>query len=168
MKAFGANTHGQLGIGNIDDISLPVNCIFGDTLVIPKSVACGANHSLVISTADELWVSGSNSNGQIGLDVEEVKSFVKLQYEKFVDLETVAAGWNHSLILLQNGHVYALGANDCGQCGVKGQKDQRRPVLIKGLPKLSSVVCSLSTSYGLDVDVIFKRIIKRVIFGGGV
>ena len=51
MKAFGSNAHGQLGIGNTEDSWLPVDCIFGEH-VVPKSVACGANHSLVVSTND--------------------------------------------------------------------------------------------------------------------
>jgi secretion-regulating guanine nucleotide exchange factor len=167
MQAFGSNSHGQLGIATLDDTSTPESCIFGERSVIPKSVACGANHSLVISSEDELWVSGSNSHGQIGLDIEQTSSFVRLKSDLFANLKAVAAGWNHSLVLLRNGQLYALGSNDNGQCGVGNMADLRRPELIEGLPKLSAVICSLYTSYGLDFEVLFGSKIKGNIWGWG-
>jgi secretion-regulating guanine nucleotide exchange factor len=167
MQAFGSNSHGQLGIGSLNDTATPENCVFGEKSIIPKSVACGANHSLVISSEDELWVSGSNSHGQIGLDVEQVSSFVRLNSDLLVKLEAVAAGWNHSLVLLRNGQLYALGSNDNGQCGLSNVVNLRQPVLIEGLPKLSAVICSLYASYGLDFEVIFGIKIKGKIWGWG-
>ena len=100
-----------------------------------------------------MWVTGLNDHGQIGLDVQQTTAFVKLKHEMFVNLEKVAAGWNHSLILLQNGQLYALGSNEFGQCGSNDKIDNRIPKLVHGIPKLLSVICSLSTSYGLDNDV---------------
>lgn len=73
----------------------------------------------------------------------------------------------HSLVLLDSGDVYSLGSNDNGQCGVSDQKVLRKPVLIKGLPRLLTVICSVSTSYGLDSEVIYFKVEVREIYGDG-
>ena len=170
MKACGANTNGQLGIGHCNDISEYSTCIFANEQITPKYVACGSNHSLVLSSADDLWVSGLNDRGQIGIDSFQVNTFVKLDSMVYRNLVMVAAGWNHSLLLNKDGQVLALGSNDYGQCGVDQSQDIKIPMLVQGIPKISFIVCSLYTSYGIDHDVSFENLCansKGMIWGWG-
>lgn len=48
MFATGLNSHGQLGLGHYNDCikATPIVCLRGSPIVY---IACGANHSLIIS-----------------------------------------------------------------------------------------------------------------------
>lgn len=58
-------------------------------------------------------------------------------------IASVAAGYFHSIVLLQNGKIYAFGYSSC--CGVVKQKDTLAPVLVS-IPNCTSpitnIVCS--------------------------
>ena len=68
VVAFGRNDRGQLGVGraclqSAEPLAVPS---FGPAAgVSAASVACGANHSLVLTTEGYLWGFGDDANGQI-------------------------------------------------------------------------------------------------------
>ena len=72
----------------------------------------------------QIFSFGSNGSGQLGIghveDVSEPKKVVlPTEAEKYAVMK-VAAGGNHTIILLSNGHAYASGENEDGRCGFVG------------------------------------------------
>ena len=67
LYTWGANSKGQLGLGSTSDM------VFSPTLVhslagVPLAgVACGGNHTLVVTVSGAVFAFGSNNHGQLGL-----------------------------------------------------------------------------------------------------
>jgi secretion-regulating guanine nucleotide exchange factor len=86
-----------------------------------------------VSTEDgEIYVSGWNKNGQLGLASQQVDSltFYRLPTlpQKFTK---VSCGWNHTMALTMDGSVYVWGSNAFGQLGVpEVAKQSESPVQI--------------------------------------
>jgi len=85
-------------------------------------VACGEGHVVAVSADGSHLLSwGMNDHGQLGLG-PTAGGF--LQDARIVDelsgraIAQVAAGRRHTVILTEDGQLYAFGSNAVGQCGV--------------------------------------------------
>eukprot|EP00282_Hemiselmis_andersenii_P012357 CAMPEP_0114160414 /NCGR_PEP_ID=MMETSP0043_2-20121206/28337_1 /TAXON_ID=464988 /ORGANISM="Hemiselmis andersenii, Strain CCMP644" /LENGTH=200 /DNA_ID=CAMNT_0001256437 /DNA_START=72 /DNA_END=671 /DNA_ORIENTATION=+ len=82
-------------------------------------VACGEAHTLAATAQGELFVWGSNANGQLGLgdciDRKEATSHPELGLE---GVTMLAAGGFHSLVVTAEGRLMAFGSNSNGQLGI--------------------------------------------------
>lgn len=74
LYTWGNNSRGQLGLGSSTDM------VFSPTLVesllgVPLAgVACGGNHTLVVTVSGAVFAFGSNTHGQLGLgDLQDRK-----------------------------------------------------------------------------------------------
>jgi len=91
--------------------------------VIPNGamvVAAGIDHSLVLKQDGSVWATGHNTYGQLGDGTTtNYKSPVKKEFAKVVPsgATAVTAGWQHSMVLKQDGSVWATGSNRYGQFG---------------------------------------------------
>jgi|TARA_B110000285_G_C14737930_1_gene429471 alpha-tubulin suppressor-like RCC1 family protein len=100
-------------------VSVPKSLSF-DILI--KLVACGAKHSLILSKRGELFSIGSNSQGQLGLNDRELEyTTAPLLIQDFQTLgaqvEQLACGANHNLVLTRDGQLFSWGSNQHGECG---------------------------------------------------
>lgn len=67
LYAFGQNTKGQLGIGNIKDTHIPTK-VGGEVMNKSVIMACGGDHhSLVLTSEGRVYSFGANDEGQLGL-----------------------------------------------------------------------------------------------------
>jgi alpha-tubulin suppressor-like RCC1 family protein len=84
-------------------------------------VAVGAQHTMVVNTAGQLYAFGLGKGGRLGLGMDQ-KTFLKpervmgLLATKFV--VNIAAAESHSLCTTSQGEVFAWGSNRFGQLGV--------------------------------------------------
>jgi hypothetical protein len=82
-----------------------------------KSVATGYYHSLVLMTDGSVWATGKNSDGQLGTNNNENKSI----FTKVLDTGSGAVGVAsrncHSLVVKEDGSVWATGINYDGLLG---------------------------------------------------
>nr|XP_049609676.1 retinitis pigmentosa GTPase regulator b isoform X2 [Syngnathus scovelli] len=86
---------------------------------VPRKIACGDEHTALITENGKLFMFGSNNWGQLGLGskvtVNKPTCVRALKSEK---VQLVACGRNHTLICTAEGHVYATGGNSEGQLGL--------------------------------------------------
>lgn len=79
VYVWGSNTAGQLGITRGDTVDIPsVVRELGDVHAV--QTACGAFHTIVLTESGEIWSTGKNSQGQLGLpfQVVSVREFTKV------------------------------------------------------------------------------------------
>jgi len=146
LYAWGANEHGQLGDGTTEDRlnPVPVTDEDGNGYSNVYTIAAGRAHSLMLwgGTIEDgyqgaLLAWGANDRGQLGDGTtEERHRPVAVRDADGVpipagDVEAIAAGDDHSLIMLRNGQVLAWGANEHGQLGDGTTEDRLLPVEVQ-------------------------------------
>ncbi len=133
VKCWGANSYGQLGLGNTDnrgdapnemgDALPPVDLGTGRTA---KALGIGANHSCAVLDNGEVKCWGRNSVGQLGQENtddhgdEAGEMGVQLPAIKLGSGRTaiaVSAGLGHTCALLDDATVKCWGFNNGGQLG---------------------------------------------------
>jgi len=114
LWSWGRNTSGQLGNGNIVNLSLPEQ-VGSDTDW--SDVSSGMYHSVTVKTDGTLWAWGGNGNGELGLgDTTPRSSPVQVGTDE--DWSVVGDSKNHVLAIKTNGKLYAWGLNNWGQLGL--------------------------------------------------
>ncbi|XP_042878444.1 X-linked retinitis pigmentosa GTPase regulator-like [Penaeus japonicus] len=97
-------------------------------------IACGDEHTAVITETGRLFMIGSNDMGQLGLGstktVHKPSCVKALKPEKALH---VACGRAHTLVACGSGGVYCWGYNGDGQLGTSDQNDCQSPVLVMTL-----------------------------------
>lgn len=156
VYACGENKSGQCGLGNTDALVLtPKKIKFGDGVKITK-VACGAEFSMALSSAGDLYSFGLPEYGQLGhnSDGQIFVSANKLSFEfqttpkriplyfeyskgaaptpvpgvKIIDM---ACGNNHTAVIDSKKRVFTWGFGGYGRLGHAEQKDEKVPRLLK-------------------------------------
>jgi len=128
MWVCGYNYNGQLGLGNNNDINTFTNELSGALFKNKKviGVSCGNNHTIAITddTSNNLWVCGSNSGGQLGLDnVSDINTFTnELSGAPFNNKKVIggSCGNYHTNIMIDDtsNNLWVCGSNDAGQLGL--------------------------------------------------
>ena len=113
VRAAGQNNRGQLGDGSQIMRKMFVK-------VIPSDVAyitAGAYHSMVVKKDGSVWATGWNEYGQLG-DGSTTDRYGYVQVmESGTGVKSIDAGNRHSVLLLQDGSLWATGSNEYGQLG---------------------------------------------------
>ncbi|XP_036126831.1 X-linked retinitis pigmentosa GTPase regulator isoform X5 [Molossus molossus] len=122
---------------------------------IPTYLACGDEHTAVITGNSKLYMFGSNNWGQLGLGSKSAvckPTCVKaLKSEK---VKLVACGRNHTLVAT-GGKVYAVGGNNEGQLGLGDTEDRHTFDLIEFFTsqhQLKQLSAGSNTSAALTED----------------
>jgi alpha-tubulin suppressor-like RCC1 family protein len=122
--ATGWNRDGQLGLGdtkNRNTFTL-VESLGGRKIV---AITGGFAHSLALDSDGKVYAAGWNKYGQLGLSDETSRSaFTLVSSLADKKIVAIAASYQHSLAIDNNGAVYATGWNDFGQLGL-GDKFNR-------------------------------------------
>ncbi|KAM9493367.1 retinitis pigmentosa GTPase regulator b [Clarias gariepinus] len=86
---------------------------------VPLKLACGDEHTALITENGKLFMFGSNNWGQLGLgekiSVNKPTCVKALKAEK---VKLVACGRTHTLVYTSCGNLYAAGGNNDGQLGL--------------------------------------------------
>lgn len=133
VYSFGAGVHGRLGHGDSDDRHVPtpiLNFPFESTV---KSVSGEWAHSLALLDNGDVYAFGAGGSGRLGLGDQTSRS-VPVRIETLPGpAKAIAAGRAHSLVLLDNGDIYAFGANGRGQLGLGDNDNRTHPEKIDAL-----------------------------------
>uniref|UniRef100_G1QE38 X-linked retinitis pigmentosa GTPase regulator n=1 Tax=Myotis lucifugus TaxID=59463 RepID=G1QE38_MYOLU len=99
---------------------------------IPTYLACGDEHTAVITENKKLYMFGSNNWGQLGLGSKSaVCKPTCVKALKPENVKHVACGRNHTLVSTEGGKVYAVGGNNEGQLGLGDTEDRNTFHLIE-------------------------------------
>lgn len=143
LLACGSNVSGQLGAGDLEDHHTLKRAALLDYVNV-KGLKGGGNHSLLITTANEVLASGA-------IDGQEFQAFQKNRTSDVVD---VAAGWTTSFYITAAGNVLGQGQSAFGELG--GAYAQSEPTSINGPSSIQQVsagmrhvlACSRDTVWG--------------------
>ncbi len=156
VMAWGANEHGQLGDGNTKNSDVPV-AVKGLTGV--TAVAAGGEHSLALLGGGTVMAWGNDEDGQLGNSSVKARG-EEGEEERFSELpvtvnglsgvRAIAAGAQHSLVLLSNSTVMAWGEDAFGQLGDGSiVRSEEAPVAVGGLTGVTAIAAGGEHSMAL-------------------
>lgn len=137
LYAWGNNTNGQVGNNSVSIVRTPVNLSntqFSGGVTnelyekVFRTIAAGTAHSLAIDSSGQLYTWGYNDYGQLGDNsTTGSRTAINLSAAEFVGgvanplygkhIQSIAAGYSHSLAIDSSGQLYAWGLNSSGQLG---------------------------------------------------
>lgn len=138
LYSWGMNYYGQTGSGNYWDgyIAVPAavdmnGALAGKTVV---AIACGAFHSVVLTSDGRVYTWGLNDWGALGNGNNET-SFVPVEVDMNGALAgqsvvKIAAGNDHTVVATDGGIAYSWGINQSGQLGNGGFENSNVPVAV--------------------------------------
>jgi alpha-tubulin suppressor-like RCC1 family protein len=107
--AWGNNFYGQLGCGNIEESTSPVQVLLPNGII---QIAAGPNHGLALRYDGTVWSWGENSFGQLG-DGTNVSNRIPAQIKSLDGIIAVSAGGEYYSINMYNdpnsSTVYGMG-----------------------------------------------------------
>jgi hypothetical protein len=138
LYTYGKNTFGQLGQGNEDITYLPKLIKLDPKISIVK-VACGGEHTLALSTTNDLYSWGLNVFGQLGLgNTDNMNTPSMIMYLRSIEKNTegkyelkewtrtisddekivdISSGAQHSMIITNKNYFYSCGFSKNGSLG---------------------------------------------------
>ena len=116
--SWGDNSFGASGLTLHSRASWPLPTPVELTKGNVSFLALGVGHTLAVTKRGHAYSWGRNEVGQLGVgDASRTTRALPSWVPLHSPVAMVAAGARHSVALLQDGSVYAWGANDCGQLG---------------------------------------------------
>ena len=123
LYCWGQNKKNQLGFSQseIDSAMSPmlVGNMKGSSRT-PYIVSCGAEHSMIITTKNTLYISGSGQNGQLGdgPKIKSIQRFSPLRLLKDKKVAQVSCGGEHTVCRLVTGEIMSWGSSEHGALGL--------------------------------------------------
>jgi alpha-tubulin suppressor-like RCC1 family protein len=153
----GENEYGQLGLGdktNRNSFQLVTSGLISSANI--TSIAAGSEHSLALDSSGTLWTTGYNFHGQLGLgDNIDQSVFKQVTIFKNAKIDSIAAGYFHSLALDSKGKLWGTGGNEYGQLGLGNIDSQNSFQLItfNGLASNTTIISiAAGSEHSLALD----------------
>lgn len=137
--AWGANTAGQLGQGNLNSSTKPARVLINTPI---RAIAAGDTHSLAIDTNGRLYAWGSNNLGQLGAVMSsKLAGFSPspIRVQLGFKLKQVDAGMHYTIALSDQGELYAWGWNGMGQLGESTVASTNQAIKISNLNRVREI-----------------------------
>jgi len=149
LWTWGYNNKGQLGHGNITNLSSPVQV---GVLTTWTSVTNGYLHTAGITQGGTIWTWGQNNHGQLGLNNATLYSSPK-QVGALTTWLNVSAGNYHCAAIKTDGTLWAWGFNSSGQLGQNNTTYQiSSPVQIGSLTDWLTVSAGYANCAAIKTD----------------
>ncbi|KAL7866021.1 hypothetical protein SRHO_G00112680 [Serrasalmus rhombeus] len=157
LFVFGSNNRGQLGLETKGPVTKPVyvKALKGERV---QFAACGTNHTIVSTSQGEIFATGRNNEGQLGLGHCDDRTSFELLHP-FCDrapIKLLSAGCNTSAALTVDGRLFLWGDNSVGQLGLGSEKHVLLPQELKVGCPIVCVSCGSSHSVvNTDIGDVF-------------
>lgn len=115
LYSWGDNSSGQLGTGDLEGREQPTDITKKLRLGAEESVitiSCGREHSVVLLNTLKCLAWGSNQFYQLGIDPKTNENVTSPTETVIANVKGVAAGYEHTLFLDNEGGVWAVGNNE--------------------------------------------------------
>ena len=116
LWSCGYNNFGGLGLGNNTTRTTFTQVTANADDV--KSVYCGCHYTFMLKNDGTLWSCGNNSNGKLGLGDTSYRTTFTQVTTNADDIKSVYCGWNHTIILKNDGTLWSCGLNSNSQLGL--------------------------------------------------
>ncbi len=112
-----------------------------------KELVAAGSHSFYLTRAGEVYVSGYNNHGVLGLQsyVHQHAPAKLGSLPANTEICQVASSGMHSLFLTRDGFVYECGSNLAGQFGENAPRRLDQPTLLRAFPD-GTRICQISAS----------------------
>lgn len=131
VYAWGQNNCGQIGSGSTTNQPTPRKVTAGIGSRRVEAIACGQIASMAVLDTGEVFSWGYNGNGQLGNGTNANQpNPTRVSNLTAVVIQKVICGNAHSLLLSDDGAIYAFGSNSYGQLGTGTKSNQTSPVRI--------------------------------------
>ncbi|XP_013200731.1 probable E3 ubiquitin-protein ligase HERC4 [Amyelois transitella] len=128
LYSWGANSYGQCGLGTMTNKEMKpqqITSLYGVPIAL---IACGSNHTFVLSKSGAVFGWGKNSHGQLGLQDKENRCYpVHLKTLRNVKVCHIACGEDFTVFLTLDGGVFTCGVGEYGQTGHGTTRDELVP-----------------------------------------
>lgn len=165
---WGPNTFGQLGTGGCGADPAAQGCLSQDSLR-PVSirelsgvvqVAAGSVHVVALKDDGTVWVWGQNAWGELGVGSVTGPATCSgrpcspqpVAVPGLTGVKAVAAGWNYTVALKDDGTVWAWGGNYAGAVGPMTQDVYATPVPVAGLDDVVAIAAGPFHALALKRD----------------
>ncbi|XP_070070832.1 probable E3 ubiquitin-protein ligase HERC3 isoform X1 [Drosophila takahashii] len=146
LYSWGSNIYGQLGVKSPKELThcnhpLQLTTVLGIPLA---AIACGGNHSFLISKSSAVFGWGRNNCGQLGLNDEMNRNYpTQLKTLRTLGVRFVACGDEFSVFLTNEGGVFTCGAGAYGQLGHGFGSNEMLPRMVMELmgSTITQVAC---------------------------
>ncbi|XP_055548211.1 secretion-regulating guanine nucleotide exchange factor isoform X2 [Wyeomyia smithii] len=111
MYAWGANSHGQLGLGFTSEMCDKPQQVESIPLTMKRIVciSAGGGHTLVLDGEGQLFATGWNNRGQLGLGhTDDIHLLTCVNHLGF---KSITTGWDVSGAINTQGELYLWGSN---------------------------------------------------------
>lgn len=168
LRTWGRNELGQLGNGSLQpsgfgDEGEAANFPTAYAVALPGVVSVVTRQTFMVALhADgSVWTWGDNNAGQLGYDAPAdcgrsaniPCQRTPRQVPGIEDAVAIAAGFDHTLVLLRDGQVLSFGANTAGQLGRSTpEATNQAPTPIAGLENIVQIGAGSENSFALDAD----------------
>lgn len=126
LWGWGYNSNGELGCGDTDNRSSPIQTIVGGTDWL--KVSSGGRHTAAIKTDGSLWVWGDNDYGQLGDNTTDPVSSPIQTITGGYNWVNLACGERFMAAIKDNGTLWMWGQNGDGQLGLNDTDDRSSPI----------------------------------------
>ena len=147
----GDNEYGQLGLGDTKNRTIFTQITTNADNV--KSIYCGNGHTIILKNDGTLWGCGTNGSSQLGLGDTKSRTIFTQITTNTDDIKSIYCGASHTIILKNNGTLWACGNNQYGQLGL-GDATNRKTFTLIGINtnNIKSVYCGNSYTLILKND----------------
>lgn len=134
LYSWGMNQYGQLGYGYQSE-TVPKPIRIASLVGLPVAfIACGANHSMVLSKSGAVFGWGKNTFGQLGVQDYEPHAYpVQLRSLRSIGVKYIACGDDFTMFLTMDGGVFTCGLGAFGQLGHGATRNEALPKMVAEL-----------------------------------
>jgi len=150
IYTWGDGNWGRLGHGGEEGSRFPkqVHALAGHIIL---SVATGVCHCLAVTEEGEVFSWGSASSGECGHVISNGDQLLPRRVEALAGVRArgASAGWNHSLVVTENGALYSFGDGSSGQLGHGIGCDEHTPRIVNALQHLRITAAAAGYNHSL-------------------
>lgn len=144
LYCWGDNKHGQLGLGNKKNQSIPIELTFFRGIPI-KNIMINQNATFVLTEDGSLYGFGSNQKGQLGLGYCHNQKTPKLIFKKKID--RIVQGYYNSIAITTEGSIYGWGRSYFSELSIRGKR--YFPAHLKSIEVLNPVDIQMGTFHSI-------------------